>query len=389
MKFTRTIVTNDLTDRGFYLLDSAIDSLINSYNERTCPVFYGHNYEDIKQYVAYSIIGSARKSKGINGIDIDFNTIDSDNGKLFEMMLLDKEIPMGFSVGIKITDYEYDENSGLINIIDADGLEFSGTPIPTDKNTFDEGVNIILQDLEEDSLLASFSKWTNKYIASLPDSSFAVIEKDFSTGKISDKRARHLPFKDKNGKVDIPHLRNALARMNQIEAVGESETSEQLRLRAKKILIPVAKEYLPDTKWGKMEDDIMDIDPKVVQGYSDFLKETDINKNKQKEDKKKEEEEEEEDPEEEKKKKEKEKAKAKKKEENEKNSDVPATTEETKPTFTLEQVNEIVKNAVEKEVKVLLEARQKEKVFVYGDKLSSDPKQKEKLDWNKFINGNF
>ena len=291
MKFTRTIVTNDLTDRGFYLLDSAIDSLINSYNERTCPVFYGHNYEDIKQYVAYSIIGSARKSKGINGIDIDFNTIDSDNGKLFEMMLLDKEIPMGFSVGIKITDYEYDENSGLINIIDADGLEFSGTPIPTDKNTFDEGVNIILQDLEEDSLLASFSKWTNKYIASLPDSSFAVIEKDFSTGKISDKRARHLPFKDKNGKVDIPHLRNALARMNQIEAVGESETSEQLRLRAKKILIPVAKEYLPDTKWGKMEDDIMDIDPKVVQGYSDFLKETDINKNKQKEDKKKEEEE--------------------------------------------------------------------------------------------------
>ena len=86
--------------------------------------------------------------------------------------------------------------------------------------------------------------WDTKYINSLPNSSFAVIEPDYLNGKTDNKNARHLPYKDKNGKVDLPHLRNALARVNQIKPVTDSITTEELRARAKKVLDAAAKKYL-------------------------------------------------------------------------------------------------------------------------------------------------
>ena len=46
------------------------------------------------------------------------------------------------------------------------------------------------------------------------------------------KTARHLPYKDANGKVDKPHLRNAAARANQINAVCGTESTASLRKRA-------------------------------------------------------------------------------------------------------------------------------------------------------------
>ena len=47
------------------------------------------------------------------------------------------------------------------------------------------------------------ASWSSEYINSLPDSSFACV----------DKSGRHYPFKDANGKVDLPHLRAALSRI--------------------------------------------------------------------------------------------------------------------------------------------------------------------------------
>lgn len=76
-------------------------------------------------------------------------------------------------------------------------------------------------------------KWTRKFINSLPDSSFAVIEPAYLEGETKDKRARHLPFKNKDGKVDLPHYRNALARVNQIKPITDSISAEELRKKAK------------------------------------------------------------------------------------------------------------------------------------------------------------
>jgi len=81
------------------------------------------------------------------------------------------------------------------------------------------------------------AEWTTEFINDLPDSSFAVIapggQKD-DQGKTVPRTLRHLPYKDAQGNVDIPHLRNALARMNQIEPAS-------LRDEAKRVLCAAAK----------------------------------------------------------------------------------------------------------------------------------------------------
>jgi hypothetical protein len=102
------------------------------------------------------------------------------------------------------------------------------------------------------------AEWTAAYINDLPNSSFAVIEPAYLDGKTEDKRCRHLPYKDKDGTVDLPHLRNALARMNQIEPVTDSISAADLRAKAEKVLVAAAKaakigDYETQEKLAEME----------------------------------------------------------------------------------------------------------------------------------------
>jgi len=76
------------------------------------------------------------------------------------------------------------------------------------------------------------AEWTTEYINTLPNSSFAVIEPAYLEGKTEDKNCRHLPFKNENGEVDLPHYRNALARVNQIKPITDSISEEELRKQA-------------------------------------------------------------------------------------------------------------------------------------------------------------
>src|SRR5260370_34664012 len=57
------------------------------------------------------------------------------------------------------------------------------------------------------------AQWTQAYVDSLPSSSFAYVNGDI----------RKLPYKDKDGNVDLPHVRNALARLDQTQGIPESE----------------------------------------------------------------------------------------------------------------------------------------------------------------------
>lgn len=89
------------------------------------------------------------------------------------------------------------------------------------------------------------AEWTTQFINNLPNSSFAVVE------PCADERkdARHLPYRTPSG-VDLPHLRNALARMDQIKSVcGGSD--EAIRRTARAKLIPLAKKHLPGSKWAQ------------------------------------------------------------------------------------------------------------------------------------------
>ena len=80
------------------------------------------------------------------------------------------------------------------------------------------------------------AKWPTAYINKLPNSSFAVIEPAYLKGDTDNKNARHLPFKNAEGKVDLPHYRNALARVNQIKPITDSISQEELQKKAKATL---------------------------------------------------------------------------------------------------------------------------------------------------------
>lgn len=69
----------------------------------------------------------------------------------------------------------------------------------------------------------------------LPDSCFAYIEpggKKDSEGKTTPRSLRHLPYKNADGSIDLAHLRNALARLNQTDISAEGKASARRKLEA-------------------------------------------------------------------------------------------------------------------------------------------------------------
>lgn len=99
-----------------------------------------------------------------------------------------------------------------------------------------------------------FAFWTAKYINDLPDVVFAVIsaggEKD-DEGKTTPRSLRHLPHHgsgaksgDEHTSVDMPHLRNALARLSQTDltAAEKSKAQKHLERHAKVLEIGGRKE---------------------------------------------------------------------------------------------------------------------------------------------------
>jgi phage I-like protein len=79
--------------------------------------------------------------------------------------------------------------------------------------------------------------WTTAYVNDLPDSAFLYVEpggKKDSDGKTVPRALRHFPYKDADGKVDLPHLRNAIARIPQSSLSAALKT--QLQRKAQRLL---------------------------------------------------------------------------------------------------------------------------------------------------------
>jgi len=117
-------------------------------------------------------------------------------------------------------------------------------------------------------------KWTRKYINDLPNSAFAFIEPDLcpratdpqhdrvACGKSHDLNKRHLPHHDKSGKLDLPHLKNAMARVTHAD-IKQSWVKKahdhilshykQLGMEHPPCQVPGCKGYTPSAK-GFFED---------------------------------------------------------------------------------------------------------------------------------------
>lgn len=84
--------------------------------------------------------------------------------------------------------------------------------------------------------------WSTKYKNDLPDSAFMYIEpggKKDSEGKTTPRSLRHFPYKDANGKVDIIHVRNAIARIPQAKIPAMLKS--RLQKKARSILAKLRK----------------------------------------------------------------------------------------------------------------------------------------------------
>jgi hypothetical protein len=108
--------------------------------------------------------------------------------------------------------------------------------------------------------------WTTAYVNDLPDSAFAVIEpggKKDAEGKTVPRSLRHLPYIDDKGKVDAPHVRNALARLNQ------TKISPALKERARKKLVNAARKVGVETSLDKKKS-MLDFDE--FKAYNEVLR---------------------------------------------------------------------------------------------------------------------
>jgi hypothetical protein len=78
--------------------------------------------------------------------------------------------------------------------------------------------------------------WSTAFVNDLPDSAFLYIEPGGSAddeGKTKPRSLRHFPYKGKEGEIDLPHLRNALARIPQ--STLPDDVKDRVLRRAKRI----------------------------------------------------------------------------------------------------------------------------------------------------------
>jgi hypothetical protein len=79
--------------------------------------------------------------------------------------------------------------------------------------------------------------WSTAFINGLPDSAFLYVtpggSKD-SEGKTTPRSLRYFPYRDENGAVDLPHLRNALARIPQSNL--DQSIKDRLMSKGQKLL---------------------------------------------------------------------------------------------------------------------------------------------------------
>jgi len=130
------------------------------------------------------------------------------------MLLKDGAID-SLSIGYRPTESGFtDEGIRLLKSVDL--LEVSLVTMPMNEQAMVTGVKSQLCPACQG--IVSKAEWTSGYINDLPDSAFAYIEsggdKD-SEGKTTPRSLRHFPHHDSSGKVDLPHLRNALSRAPQ------------------------------------------------------------------------------------------------------------------------------------------------------------------------------
>jgi len=176
----------------------------------------------------------------INGLFIKAAISDTARGRDALALLRDGAID-GLSIGYDAvpggTDYSRDGDKTIRNLREVKLYEFSLVTFPMNESA---------------GVMALKTIWSAAYINDLPDSSFLYIEpgkdKD-EDGRTTPRSARHFPYRDADGALDLPHLRNAIGRIPQSNAPGlDDADKERLQNRARRMLEDAQKS---DEKAGR------------------------------------------------------------------------------------------------------------------------------------------
>ncbi len=151
---------------------------------------------------------------------------------------------------------EAPEGSGRAVIArDLSGLALALAPALSDAAP---SVADALAKAEEPLAELAKAQWSGAYVNDLPDSAFLYVEpgeKD-EQGKTVPRSLRHFPVRNHLGELDLPHLRNALARIPQSEAPGlTAQGRRELQERARGLLEEASREVektrvIPFQQWG-------------------------------------------------------------------------------------------------------------------------------------------
>jgi len=229
---------NDIVERG------AFKKTIRE--KKAFPLLWHHNPS-----TPDLVVGTFKAEEDMKGLNIRadfFEDEESQKVRKKVQTLLERGVKVGLSIGYRPIKWDYDTVNGQpvrrLKEIALD--EGSITLFPMNQEALVETVKSLIDRI--DNIESAKAEWTVAYVNSLPDEAFAVIEPAYGRGDTDDKRARHLPHHkkdvtdpDDDDSVDLPHLRNALARANQIKPVTDSISAEELRQKALKHLIGHAK----------------------------------------------------------------------------------------------------------------------------------------------------
>jgi hypothetical protein len=105
--------------------------------------------------------------------------------------------------------------------------------------------------LEAEQKRLKEAEWDTAYINDLPDSAFAVISKGGTKddqNKTVPRTLRHLPHHKTDGSLDIPHLRNALARLSQTDLSAEEHAEAKRHLCAHAKESDIESEFCKETE---------------------------------------------------------------------------------------------------------------------------------------------
>ncbi|MHB1907767.1 MAG: phage major capsid protein [Nitrososphaerales archaeon] len=156
---------------------------------------------------------------------------------------VNKMIEDGTISKVSIEGWYLDETRNTIDTEYPTSLHFKALALLTrDDEPGDPNAEIIKDSLSiripgeiMEKLVAQDDTWSESYISELPDDAFAYVEpttqKD-EQGKSTPRSMRHFPYKDKNGKPDPSHVRNALARLSQSNLPPQAKGAARKRLAA-------------------------------------------------------------------------------------------------------------------------------------------------------------